>query len=113
VFWQNRTLEAPQFEMGFVFQRPTLLEWLSVLDNVLLPISLHKKIEPIDLDNAKRLLYLIGLENKTNDKPSELSGGQQSRVAIARALIYPLVFCLWMSPLLHWMPSHVKSFNMI
>ena len=87
VFWQNRTLEAPQFEMGFVFQRPTLLEWLSVLDNVLLPISLHKKIEPIDLDNAKRLLYLIGLENKTNDKPSELSGGQQSRVAIARALI--------------------------
>ena len=87
VLWQNINLKAPQAEMGFVFQRPTLLEWLDVLDNVLLPISLHRKIEPIDIDTAKKLLDQLGLGNKTKHKPTELSGGQQSRVAIARALI--------------------------
>ena len=87
VLWQNINLEAPQAEMGFVFQRPTLLEWLDVLDNVLLPISLHRKIEPSDIDSALKLLEQLGLANKTNHKPTELSGGQQSRVAIARALI--------------------------
>jgi len=87
VIWQNINLEAPQAEMGFVFQRPTLLEWLDVLDNVLLPIRLHRKVELSDIDNAKKLLVQLGLGNKTNHKPTELSGGQQSRVAIARALI--------------------------
>jgi NitT/TauT family transport system ATP-binding protein len=87
VIWQNINLEAPQAEMGFVFQRPTLLEWLDVLDNVLLPIRLHRKVELSDIDNAKKLLEKLELGNKTNHKPTELSGGQQSRVAIARALV--------------------------
>ena len=87
VLWNNKPLDGPHNDMGFVFQRPTLLEWLHVLDNVLLPIALHREIETSDLEKAKDLLQGLGLANKTHNKPAELSGGQQSRVAIARALI--------------------------
>jgi NitT/TauT family transport system ATP-binding protein len=87
VVWNNQLLDVPQNDMGFVFQHPTLLEWLDVLDNVLLPISLHKKINKQDTEQAKNLLQRMGLVNSFHDKPAELSGGQQSRVAIARALI--------------------------
>ena len=87
VVWNNQLLIAPQSDMGFVFQRPTLLEWLDVLDNVLLPIALHRRIETSDLHKAKELLQRMGLAHKFHGKPTELSGGQQSRVAIARALI--------------------------
>lgn len=87
VVWNNKPLDAPQSDMGFVFQSPTLLEWLDVLDNVLLPIALHKKITTSDFDKAKDLLQSVGLGNKLHNKPAELSGGQQSRVALARALI--------------------------
>jgi NitT/TauT family transport system ATP-binding protein len=87
VLWNNKPLDTPKNDMGFVFQRPTLLDWLTVLDNVLLPIALHRKIETSDQDKAKNLLQHLGLGNKSHSKPAELSGGQQSRVAIARALI--------------------------
>lgn len=87
VVWNNQPLVTPQSDMGFVFQRPTLLEWLDVLDNVLLPIALHRRIEASDLQKAKELLQRMGLAHKFHGKPTELSGGQQSRVAIARALI--------------------------
>jgi NitT/TauT family transport system ATP-binding protein len=87
VVWNNQPLITPQSDMGFVFQRPTLLEWLDVLDNVLLPIALHRRIEASDLQKAKELLQRLGLAHKFHGKPTELSGGQQSRVAIARALI--------------------------
>jgi NitT/TauT family transport system ATP-binding protein len=87
VVWNNQLLIAPQSDMGFVFQRPTLLEWSGVLDNVLLPIALHRRIETSDLNKAKELLQRMGLAHKFHGKPTELSGGQQSRVAIARALI--------------------------
>jgi len=87
VVWNNQPLNAPQSDMGFVFQRATLLDWLDVLNNVLLPISLHKKINDQDIEEAKRLLQRLGLGSKHQEKPPQLSGGQQSRVAIARALI--------------------------
>ena len=48
VVWDNQPLNAPQSDMGFIFQRATLLDWLDVLNNVLLPISLHKKINDQD-----------------------------------------------------------------
>jgi len=87
VVWNNQPLNAPQSDMGFVFQRATLLDWLDVLNNVLLPISLHKKINDQHIEKAKRLLRRLGLGSKYQEKPPQLSGGQQSRVAIARALI--------------------------
>ncbi|PTM41004.1 ABC transporter ATP-binding protein [Bosea sp. 124] len=80
-------LQGPGSRIGFVFQQPTLLDWLSVLDNVLLPISLKRSLRPQDRDSARRLLDLVGLDAYARRHPPQLSGGQQSRVAVARALI--------------------------
>lgn len=78
---------APASQVGFVFQSPSLLEWLTVLDNVLLPISLHRKVRASDHSAAIELLELVGIAEHTYRYPQQLSGGQQSRVALARALV--------------------------
>lgn len=95
VYIQGAKVRAPSPQVGFVFQTPTLLEWESVLDNVLLPISLKRKVGARDRQSAQELLALVGLAAYAGRRPNELSGGQQSRVAIARALIgEPLVLLL-------------------
>lgn len=80
-------LEGPGSRIGFVFQQPTLLDWLSVIDNVLLPLSLKRRPGAQDSEKARTLLELVGLGDYAQRHPSQLSGGQQSRVAVARALI--------------------------
>ncbi len=88
-------LAAPGPQTGFMFQSPTLLEWLSVLDNVLLPVSLQRRPMPQDRQCALRLLDQLGLASHAQHHPRQLSGGQQSRVALARALILePLLLLL-------------------
>lgn len=74
-------------EVGFVFQAPTLLEWLRVRDNVLLPVSLQRRPGPADAQAADALLARLGLAALADRFPRQLSGGQQSRVALARALL--------------------------
>lgn len=73
--------------IGMVFQSDHLLKRLTVLDNVLLPISFHRKVTKEDSDNALRLLEEVGLKDYTSRYPAQLSGGQRQRVGIARALI--------------------------
>jgi NitT/TauT family transport system ATP-binding protein len=80
-------LAPPGPQLGFVFQSPTLLEWHTVLDNVLLPLSLGRKPTPQEVARAQQLLALMGLSACERHYPRHLSGGQQSRVAIARALV--------------------------
>ena len=84
---KGQAVHQPTADMGFVFQSPTLLEWLSVLDNVLLPLSLHGAVTPAQRAHAQQLLAQMGLAALCHDKPHQLSGGQQSRVALARALV--------------------------
>jgi len=84
---QGQVLKGPTPSMGFVFQSPTLLPWLSVLDNVLLPITLHRAARREDEAHALDLLARMGLSALAQQRPPQLSGGQQSRVAIARALV--------------------------
>ena len=84
---KGQTVQQPTADMGFVFQSPTLLDWLSVLDNVLLPLSLHGAVTPAQRAHAQQLLAQMGLAALCHDKPHQLSGGQQSRVALARALV--------------------------
>jgi NitT/TauT family transport system ATP-binding protein len=84
---KGQTVQQPTSDMGFVFQSPTLLHWLSVLDNVLLPISLHGTVTNDHRVHGEQLLAQMSLTALRDDKPHQLSGGQQSRVAIARALI--------------------------
>jgi len=74
-------------DIGFVFQSPNLLEWQRVVDNVLLPIALHRRPSDADQQRAHELLGQLGLGGQERKYPRQLSGGQQSRVALARALI--------------------------
>jgi NitT/TauT family transport system ATP-binding protein len=81
-------LTRPPRDVGIVFQEAVLLEWRSVLDNVLLPAEI------LGLDKAKararamRLLNLVGLAGFERCFPRELSGGMQQRASICRALIH-------------------------
>jgi len=84
---KGKEVTKPLSESGFVFQSPTLLEWKTVIDNVLLPVSLKRKITYEDREYAEMLLSLMGIERYMASFPGELSGGQQSRVAVARGLI--------------------------
>ncbi len=75
---------------GMVFQRPVLLPWRTVLENLALPaeISQQREIDGASIpDRAARLVELVGLEGFESACPHELSGGMQSRVGIARALM--------------------------
>lgn len=74
-------------DIGFVFQSPNLLEWQRVVDNVLLPVSLHHRPTDAERTRALQLLEQLGLAGHDQKYPRQLSGGQQSRVALARALI--------------------------
>jgi len=75
-------------KMGFVFQFPSLLQSLTVLENIVLPLGFFGgAANRADLDKAKNLLEMVGLSDKLNALPRQLSAGQQQRVVIARALI--------------------------
>lgn len=74
--------------VGFVFQQFNLINKLTVLENILLPIIYaRKKIEFDPRQKAIELTKRFGIEDKINSYPHKLSGGQQQRVAISRALI--------------------------
>lgn len=78
--------------IGFVFQFHHLLPEFTALENVCMPALIAKVSFPDASKKAKDLLDFMGLSNRIDHKPSELSGGEQQRVAVARALINnPLV----------------------
>ena len=74
-------------KMGFVFQFHHLLPEFTAIENVMIPALIAKTKKRDAYKRAKDLLQEIGLGERLNHKPSELSGGEQQRVAIARALI--------------------------
>lgn len=84
---RSRSPQAAREDIGFMFQQPTLLEWLSAVDNVLLPVSLQRTPSPSERTWALQLLAQLGLAGLEARRPGQLSGGQQSRVALARALV--------------------------
>ncbi|MFM2298470.1 MAG: hypothetical protein RIR98_78 [Bacteroidota bacterium] len=74
-------------EIGFVFQTFNLLNRLSSLENVALPLVYAGVSQKERLERARETLNKVGLGNRLDHKPNELSGGQRQRVAVARALI--------------------------
>ncbi|MDY3985189.1 ABC transporter ATP-binding protein [Dysosmobacter sp.] len=73
-------------QIGFIFQQYNLIQSLSVLENVELPL-IYQGIDPIDRrDMAMEALKRVGLADRYRHKPTQMSGGQQQRVAIARAI---------------------------
>jgi NitT/TauT family transport system ATP-binding protein len=83
-------ITGPRSNVGMAFQNPVLLEWRTILQNVLLPLEivptkLPKKEQEA---RARRLLSLVGLEGFEDKRPSELSGGMRQRASLCRALIH-------------------------
>lgn len=78
--WRNRTV-------GFIFQAYHLLPELDALENVCLPARMARSPGPATERRARDLLTRVGLGQRLDHKPAELSGGEQQRVAIARALV--------------------------
>lgn len=73
--------------IGFVFQFHHLLPEFTALENICIPAFINKTSKKEAETKAVELLDLLGLKERANHKPSELSGGEQQRVAVARALI--------------------------
>jgi putative ABC transport system ATP-binding protein len=78
---------ARRHNVGFVFQFFNLLPTLSAQENILLPIIIDNKNPKDYIEWLDQLLSLVGLSNRRDHKPDQLSGGEQQRVAMARALI--------------------------
>jgi len=73
-------------KIGFIFQQFNLINTLTALENVMLPMAFQNVPKEKRKENATKILSFLGLGDRMHHKPSELSGGQQQRVAIARAL---------------------------
>jgi NitT/TauT family transport system ATP-binding protein len=77
----------PRRDIAMMFQKPALLPWRSVLDNVLLPVQIFGWRKAAHRQRAHELLELTGLSGFEKRLPHELSGGMQQRVALCRSLI--------------------------
>jgi putative ABC transport system ATP-binding protein len=73
--------------LGFVFQSYNLIQQLSVVENIMVPLSYQVPVRPDGRELSTKLATLVGLAGRLDHRPSQLSGGQQQRVAIARALV--------------------------
>ncbi len=90
VWLHGERVRSPRATVGMAFQNPVMLEWRTILQNVVLPLE----IVPNSLtraqrdDRARELLALVGLEGFENKRPSELSGGMRQRASLCRALVH-------------------------
>lgn len=88
---KGEEVHSPRQTVGMAFQNPVLLEWRTVLNNVLLPLEivgakgLSRKQQ---IERAETLLHLVGLEGFEQKRPSELSGGMRQRASLCRALVH-------------------------
>jgi putative ABC transport system ATP-binding protein len=73
-------------KIGFIFQSYNLIQQLTVVENIEIPLYYQGWSEQASLERATMLAKLVGLAHRLDHRPNELSGGQQQRVAIARAL---------------------------
>ncbi|WP_148550636.1 ABC transporter ATP-binding protein [Paraclostridium bifermentans] len=72
--------------IGYMFQKDHLLEWRTIMDNILIGLEIQKKKTPEAISRIKRLLKTYGLWDFRNMYPKELSGGMRQRVALIRTL---------------------------
>jgi len=86
-FSQDKLAEVRGKKIGFIFQQFNLLQNLTALENVMLPMIFQGISESKRKEKAKKLLESVNLGQRLNHRPSEMSGGEQQRIAIARSLV--------------------------
>ncbi|MEQ8365269.1 MAG: ABC transporter ATP-binding protein [Roseicyclus sp.] len=90
VWLHDQKVTSPRPTVGMAFQNPVLLEWRTILQNVLLPLEIVKS--PMSkaqaMDRARHLLDLVGLTGFEDKRPSELSGGMRQRASLCRSIIH-------------------------
>jgi len=90
VWLHNKLVTSPRPTVGMAFQNPVLLEWRTILQNVLLPLEIVKS--PMSkaqaTERAHHLLDLVGLTGFAEKRPSELSGGMRQRASLCRSIIH-------------------------
>jgi NitT/TauT family transport system ATP-binding protein len=84
----DRRVTRPQTDVGIVFQNPVLLDWRTVVRNVLLQVEARALDVAAHAARARELLRAVGLEGFEDRYPFELSGGMRQRAAICRALVH-------------------------
>ena len=94
----NQLSDLRNQKIGFVFQNFNLMPKLTACQNVELPLTYMKVPKKERRERALEMLRLVGLEERSDFKPMELSGGQKKRVAIARALVTNPSFILGDEP---------------
>jgi len=87
IYVDGELVTRPRREVGLVFQKPALLPWRSVIDNVLLPAELLGLNRRDYRKRAMELLEMVDLASFHKRRPYELSGGMQQRVALCRSLL--------------------------
>lgn len=88
VLLDGKEITKPVKEVGFVFQDHLLLEWRSVLNNIMIQGEFRNQDMKATKERAMELIRQVGLEGFENKYPWELSGGMQQRVSICRALVH-------------------------
>ena len=90
VWLHGERVKGPKSTVGMAFQNPVLLEWRTILQNVMLPLEIvpTKMSKREQEDRARRLLALVGLEGFEDKRPSELSGGMRQRASLCRSIVH-------------------------
>lgn len=90
VILHGEMVKGPKNTVGMAFQNPVLLEWRTIMDNVLLPLEIvpTKLTKAQQRDRAMSLLELVGLRGFEDKRPSELSGGMRQRASLCRAIVH-------------------------
>jgi NitT/TauT family transport system ATP-binding protein len=90
VWLHGERVKSPRKTVGMAFQNPVLLEWRTILQNVILPLEIVAPSMPRAQKEARarELLAMVGLEGFEGKRPSELSGGMRQRASLCRALVH-------------------------
>lgn len=95
----QKQLMALRKRMGYLFQNGALINWLSVADNVALPLKEHSRITKSEVDDrVHEVLKLVGMDHAAKQGPPDISGGMKLRAGLARALVTNPEYVLYDEP---------------
>jgi putative ABC transport system ATP-binding protein len=90
----DQLAEIRSRRIGFVFQSYNLIQQLTVVENIQVPLIYQGRLGKKELERCQALAAMVGLGDRLSHRPNQLSGGQQQRVAIARSLVNDPYFIL-------------------